>query len=745
MGKDKAQRPSQVIQIARLEAVAASSRPSSPTKKSGSALPPLATTLEANESSVAPSHGTTKTKRHTYGPTSGPIKELELELELEEDMESRYLSEWLHCRKPGQGWGGGFFVFSPADLQLTEYTDESCTSAGIEISLRNGSVKALGRITADEYVVWGFEMASAQKDGSEYITLGADSEDAFMTWVRVAKQYIRIAERGSYRAASSEPADPARRDDASSHVSLWHDEAEYDGLSEITSLSLGEREMKARPQTPNALEPIDPPLLLPEPSTMGIKVHGVDSVASEIQKVISSTVAGSPKLRTRSIVQISDAQSMGADGSTASIAGSTSIAALSLLTEPSRFQETEGSVGADSELLDLDLADGEEQPPEVEVKLLSRRSRRGSANSISMTINSQSRHEIGACGAGDRPETPPPKMDLKLPPELGSAVAQGNREELENYIRDHRSDFDSQLTEEGLTLLGLAVREATTASDLVQVVLNAGAAVNRRDKLGRTALWYAACNNSRELVNLLLARNARCELQDVEGSTPIMMACLNGSQSLVETFLDSGADPCVSDFRGFTAFLVAAAGGHWTILETILSSHPDIDLNHKTLQGISPLYAAVMWGALSATQFLLERGADINIRSLGMDTPLHVACEFQQVDVFELVLAAGPHHCNSKNEYGETPIFRLIRTKAPKMELLRKLLDGGTDVNHPNWRGDTVYQVAVELKKDEIAKELLARGADPEGGWVEIKGVDGGTTRAEKREHRRLGLGAEGN
>src|SRR5579864_9434411 len=100
-----------------------------------------------------------------------------------------------------------------------------------------------------------------------------------------------------------------------------------------------------------------------------------------------------------------------------------------------------------------------------------------------------------------------------------------------------------------------AVEKAPTRS-----TITAGAHLNDKDRLGNTALHYAADRNHDEMAQLLLDVGAEVDAQNKNGMTPLMIAASRGNIIIVQAVLAKGANPRKLDFTGRDALGWAAAG-----------------------------------------------------------------------------------------------------------------------------------------------------------------------------------------
>ncbi|MEO8141251.1 MAG: ankyrin repeat domain-containing protein [Sphingomicrobium sp.] len=101
-------------------------------------------------------------------------------------------------------------------------------------------------------------------------------------------------------------------------------------------------------------------------------------------------------------------------------------------------------------------------------------------------------------------------------------------------------------------------------------------------------------------------------------------------------------------------------------------------INHRGIDGSTPLHVVVRTRNAYWLSFLLEKGADMNAGDRNGDTPLILA---------------------SRTGYGEG-VAQLLRSRA--------------DVNRANRLGETALIVAVQQRQTAIVSTLLKLGADPD-------------------------------
>ncbi len=130
-------------------------------------------------------------------------------------------------------------------------------------------------------------------------------------------------------------------------------------------------------------------------------------------------------------------------------------------------------------------------------------------------------------------------------------------------------------------------------------------------------------------------------------------------------------------------------------------------INDRREYGWTPLVEAVTAGKTEIVSFLVNHGADVNVKTDGGDTPLIYAASasYDQEEIAEILIKAGAK-VNAKGCFGETALRHACsgRLERTAMLILKSGADEGLD--------DALY-AAVLSRMDEMVKELVNRGADP--------------------------------
>lgn len=130
----------------------------------------------------------------------------------------------------------------------------------------------------------------------------------------------------------------------------------------------------------------------------------------------------------------------------------------------------------------------------------------------------------------------------------------------------------------GLTPLMKAAEVAEDdAANIVQQLLDKGAAINAQDNEGRTALMHALVDGTKETREMLFKNGAALEAQDKLGDTALIFAAGYSTTNVVQWLLECGANSDVRDKFGYTPLIKAVKCGYEDTVELLLGHGANID------------------------------------------------------------------------------------------------------------------------------------------------------------------------
>jgi ankyrin repeat protein len=310
------------------------------------------------------------------------------------------------------------------------------------------------------------------------------------------------------------------------------------------------------------------------------------------------------------------------------------------------------------------------------------------------------------------------------------------------------------------------IQQAAANDDLAKVseFLDSGVDVNSRDKVSKTALYWAICIDSPTIVQLLLSRGADTSLRDgwdpdwPDGFTPVENAARQNSIAAMQELLAYGVDieasnavcfaaqenhaemlrllfekteSSMSDVARQQAFATALreSAGKWCreilrwVLKTrgderALDDHWQSALNCAYLQVFHELFtlpADILSQksdrVIQVLEILVEAGASINAHTDGPSpcTALYFALELDlplKLIAFLLDHGADVNFCGPGKR---SLFFQLLGYWRETEELIKMFTDAGAVIGPPDDQGQTPLHC---VPKASIASWLLASGAD---------------------------------
>lgn len=220
-----------------------------------------------------------------------------------------------------------------------------------------------------------------------------------------------------------------------------------------------------------------------------------------------------------------------------------------------------------------------------------------------------------------------------------------------NLIKDNYAVLDLQLI--------LTEASKKLCIEIIELALQLGADINKKDKYGYTAL----CE-----VCLELEDNPKKDI-------------INKRFETVKYLIDKNADVNgKSDFNFTPLIYASSSAGGLIIADYLVRNGADINFNNS--YGFTPLCYACKYGYIDTAEYLIKNGAFINFLA----------------DKKTLI----------KNEYGTAPLIE----GAKHLDIVKYLIENNADVNFKDYSGRTPLMTASYYGNLEAIKYLIDNGAD---------------------------------
>lgn len=225
---------------------------------------------------------------------------------------------------------------------------------------------------------------------------------------------------------------------------------------------------------------------------------------------------------------------------------------------------------------------------------------------------------------------------------------------------------------------------ASNSVEVVEALLGMGADPNNGFDLNffytnDTPLCHAIENNDEKIVELLVRFGADVNKHGVEGMTPLQFALKMNKLKAAKVLLDAGA----------SLEIETAEVNHGDCLEHNFAGH----------------YIGNFCRSVEAFEWLQQLGVDLTKHN--KKSPLSSFVDAGNIELVKKVLDIGAD-VNSTDEYGETPIFSAIYDP----EIFYLLMEHGARLDVIAQDGKTVLHKAVEASLDEYSANKVAEVID---------------------------------
>jgi ankyrin repeat protein len=221
--------------------------------------------------------------------------------------------------------------------------------------------------------------------------------------------------------------------------------------------------------------------------------------------------------------------------------------------------------------------------------------------------------------------------------------------------------------------------------------------INEPQPDGTRPIQWAIHHVDYEILGALIAKKATLNVKNDFGSTPIAEAAELGDARMVKMLLDAGAEVEGANPDGQTALMLAIKTGETTVVDLLIKAGANVNTVEKFHKQTPLMWAAsAPRNAGAITKLLLSKGADFKPRAMFTDWPSQITSEpraqYRPVGGLTALLYAARDGCS---------------------ECVDSLIGAGADVNFPTPDGVSALMLALDNDHNDVAKLLLARGANP--------------------------------
>ena len=262
----------------------------------------------------------------------------------------------------------------------------------------------------------------------------------------------------------------------------------------------------------------------------------------------------------------------------------------------------------------------------------------------------------------------------------------------------------------GKTSLFIAIERKS--KELVDILLQSGADVNKVNRKGASPLYYAALSKQEECFHSIYEAGTNVNISNNIGSTVLMALASHGLLNKIESVLKAGAYVNAYDKYECTALLYAAKHDHHNCVQKLVQAGADVNARNK--YGEIALIFAVRNMNHSCVKILLEAGADVNASIVvpGMgNTPLLEAASKGDGQLVRTLLQANAK-INVIDKNGYNALTRHIATRAIHWEICWLLYAAGEKLIYGISRAhvpDYLKHNKLKLDFNHICREAIRK------------------------------------
>ena len=284
-------------------------------------------------------------------------------------------------------------------------------------------------------------------------------------------------------------------------------------------------------------------------------------------------------------------------------------------------------------------------------------------------------------------------------------------QEKENNI--NKTDFDKK------TPLHYACEKGHL--EIAEYLILNGERIDQKDIYEKTALIYGCENGHLPIIEFLLFNGANVETQDKYGRTPLHFACEKGYFSIAEYLISKGANIETKDKYKRTPLWIAMQNGHkqiiqYAIYKCHLPKEYDKALYSSILDKLKDytldIFQACKKGKLTNVQYLIEKlNHDPNKKDDNDKTVLYYAYEEDNLPIVEYLISKGAN-IEVKDKDGATPLhYSCINGH---LQITAYLISKGIIIEEKDHIGRTPLHLACSKGHFSIVEYLISKGANIE-------------------------------
>jgi ankyrin repeat protein len=263
-------------------------------------------------------------------------------------------------------------------------------------------------------------------------------------------------------------------------------------------------------------------------------------------------------------------------------------------------------------------------------------------------------------------------------------------------------------------LILAAMLDTPAGHEIVRLFLDNGFDPNIKGLNDNTPLHQASHYGNETACQALLSEGLLSNHPNKSGEVALHLAAKMGHVNVCALLIDAGTPIDVPDGQGETALSHAILAKDMGLCTLLLEKGASMLPTSRSFH--SPVHKAVTTGSTDLVSLFLSRGFDVNDIGSEQSDPglLHHAAENGDVEMARFLIQRGAQ-VDLSSETVETPLCCAARSPndAEAQAMCEFLLSQGADLHAANRFGDTPLHAGVTSGHWETSLFLLKKGADP--------------------------------
>jgi ankyrin repeat protein len=225
------------------------------------------------------------------------------------------------------------------------------------------------------------------------------------------------------------------------------------------------------------------------------------------------------------------------------------------------------------------------------------------------------------------------------------------------------------------------------------------------------AIHWAARQNDLDTLQMLIKAGAKVDRATRYGVTPIYLASMNGNAAMIDTLIRAGVDPNTANPGGETALMTATRTGSIDAVRLLIERGANVNSKEGT-RGQTALMWAVLESHPDVARLLIEKGADVNAQT---EVVIPDGVTAEPTANSGNIGANGPGFYRSRAVPSPSGAMSplLFAAREGNLPVARILVDARANLDLPSANGSPPLVVAITNNHIQLAMFLLEKGANP--------------------------------